>query len=118
MNKEVERLREEIMEETQNDPNIIGLFSTGSCGKGMITESSDYDATMIVKDEVREEYANKYKGFGGILCDLSVKNLKELKDAAVWGSPTAWDRYNYTHLKAEVDKTGEIPPRKYPCNRF
>jgi len=24
-------------------------------------------------------------------------------------APRHWDRYNYTHLKAEVDKTGEIP---------
>lgn len=103
MKKEVENLRKKITEETTVDQNIIGLFSTGSCGKGMITDESDLDATMIVKDEVIDEYKNKYKGIGGILCDLSVKTMSELKEAAVWGGPMAWDRYNYTHLKAEVD---------------
>jgi len=108
MKKEVEDLRRRILEEAAADQNIIGLFSTGSCGKGMITDESDFDATMIVKDKVISEYINKYKGIGGILCDLSVKTMSELKNAAAWGGPMAWDRYNYTHLKAEVDKTGKI----------
>lgn len=108
MKKEVEDLRRRILEEAATDQNIIGLFSTGSCGKGMITDESDFDATMIVKDAVIDEYKNKYKGIGGILCDLSVKTMGELKEAAVWGGSMAWDRYNYTHLKAEVDKSGEI----------
>jgi len=108
MKKEVEELRHELLEVAQNDPNIIGLFSTGSCGKGMITEESDYDVSMIVKDEVQDEYKNKYKDFGGILCDLSIKTITDLRNDAIWGSPTVWDKYNYTHLKAEIDKTGEI----------
>lgn len=108
MKKEVENLRSKILEEAAADQNIIGLFSTGSCGKGMITDESDFDATMIVKDDVIDEYKNKYQGIGGVLCDLSIKNRSELKDSAAWGGPMVWDRYNYTHLKAEVDKTGEI----------
>jgi|SRR5680860_284414 len=108
MKKEVEILSKKIIKEVIADQNIISLFSTGSFGKGMITDESDFDATMIVRDEVIDEYKNKYKGVGGILCDLSVKTMSEFKDAAVWGGPMAWDRYNYTHLKAEVDKTGEI----------
>lgn len=108
MKKEVESLRKKITEEATADQNIIGLFSTGSCGKGVITDESDFDATMIVRDEVIDEYKKKYKGIGGILCDLSVKTISDFKGAAVWGGPMAWDRYNYTHLKAEIDKTGEI----------
>ncbi len=108
MNQEVDKLRQELIETAKNDSNVIGLFATGSCGKGMITEKSDYDATMIVKDEVKNEYENKYKGFGGILCDLSIKTMSDLKEAAAWVGPMSWDRYNYTHLKAEIDKTGEI----------
>jgi len=108
MKIEVENLRSKILGEARDDKNIIALFSTGSCGKGMVTDESDFDATMIVKDEVVEEYINKYQGIGGILCDLSIKTMGELKEAAAWGGSMAWDRYNYTHLKAEVDKTGEI----------
>ena len=108
MNPKVQILSDELIVTVQNDENIIGLFSTGSCGKGMITEESDYDVTVIVKDAAADVYQAKFKGYGGVLCDLSVKTLDDLKEAAAWGGPTSWDRYNYTHLKAEVDKTGEI----------
>jgi len=108
MSQDVKDLRDVLMLAAKNDENILGLFSTGSYGKGMIIDESDYDVTMIVKDEVINEYKNKYKGFGGILCDLSVKTITELKDAAAWDGPMAWDRYNYTHLKAEVDKTKQL----------
>lgn len=108
MKKEVQDLRDNLIKIAQSDPDIIGLFSTGSCGKGLITDESDFDATMIVKDEVLGNYREKYKGFGGILCDLTVKAMAGLREAAIWGGPMAWDRYNYTHLRAEVDKTGEI----------
>jgi len=108
MNKEVEKIRYELMEIAKSDANIIGLFSTGSFGKGMLTDKSDFDVTIIVRDDVINEYKNKYKGFGGILCDLSIKTMNEFKEVAAWGGPMAWDRYNYTHLKAEVDKTGDI----------
>lgn len=108
MLQEAKKLHKELVEVAKNDPNIIGLFSTGALGKGMVTENSDYDATMVVKDEVKERYKSKYKGFGGTSCDLSIKTSEELKNAAAWGSSTMWDRYNYNHLKAEIDKTGEI----------
>lgn len=108
MKKEVQDLRDNLIEAAKNDSNIIGLFSTGSCGKGLITDESDFDATMIVKDDVLDDYKERYKGFGGILCDLTIKTMAELEAAAIWGGPMSWDRYNYTHLQAEVDKTGEI----------
>ena len=108
MKKEVEDLRKKFLAEAAADSNILGLFSTGSCGKEMTTDESDFDVTMIVKDETIKEYQNKYKGIGGVMCDLSVKTMNGFKDDAAWGGPMVWDRYNYTHLKAEVDKTGEI----------
>lgn len=108
MKQEVETLRDELIETAKNDENIIGLFSTGSCGKGMVTDESDYDVTLIVKDGVADDYRAKFKSYGGVLCDLSVKTLNQLREAAAWDGPMSWDRYNYTHLKAEIDKTGEI----------
>lgn len=106
--QEVDNLYKNLIEIAQSDPNVLGLFSTGSRGKNMITEFSDCDATIIVKDDVLKNYQNKYKGFGGLVCDLSIMTLQMLKEHAEWDSPTAWNRYNYTHLKAEIDKTGEI----------
>ena len=108
MNQEVQKIRQELIATANSDLNILGLFTTGSFGKKMITDKSDYDVTIIVRDEVKNEYETKYKGFGGILCDLSIKTMGELKETANWGGPMAWDRYNYTYLKAEIDKTGEI----------
>lgn len=92
----------------QNDPNVIGFFTQGARGKGLVTQYSDYDIAIIVRDEICDEYKNKYKSFGGMDFDLSVETLDELKSDAAWGSDSVWNRYNYTHLKAEIDKTGEI----------
>jgi hypothetical protein len=103
-----EQLNNDLLKTAQDDPNVIGFFLTGSRGKGMVTEHSDYDATMVVKNETADEYKQKYKGYGGTAFDLSVKTTAELQADAVWGSPTAWDRYNYAHLKAQIDKSGEV----------
>jgi hypothetical protein len=108
MNQEVQKIRQELIAIANSDSNILGLFPTGSFGKGMITDKSDYDVTIIIRDKVKNEYQVKYKGFGGVLCDLSIKTMGELKEAANWGGSMAWDRYNYAYLKTEVDKTGKI----------
>ncbi len=64
--KEVQNLRDNLIEAAQNNLDIIGLFSTGSCGKGLITDESDFDTTMVAKNEALDAYRKKYKGFGSI----------------------------------------------------
>lgn len=97
----------ELLELAKNDPNILGFFQSGSRGKGMITEHSDWDFDMIVKDEVAEEYKKKYGIWSGLV-ECGVSGITEFTAYAAWGGPFAWDRYNFTHCKALVDKTETI----------
>lgn len=106
---EYKDLYNQVLEEAKNDPDIIGLVLTAGRGKGMVTEFSDYDFFMIVKDEKIAKYKEKYESLkvSGHF-DIFVFSLSEFKEYAVWGSAFAWDRYNFSHLTAQVDKTGEI----------
>ncbi|MEK7212270.1 MAG: hypothetical protein AAB686_01160, partial [Patescibacteria group bacterium] len=66
---------------------------------------SDYDLQMIVKDEVAEKYKKKFDREMPEI-DLSVSSLSEFSKYAQWQSDTHWDRYDFTHVQALVDKTG------------
>lgn len=103
-----EELYKKILGEAEKDDNIIGFWLDGSRGKGMITVNSDYDCKMVVKDGLEKEYKEKYKTEHNTGVDVGVMSFSEFKGYAQWGSETAWDRYNFTRLKALVDKTGEI----------
>lgn len=98
----------QLLEEAKTNPNIIGFFLGGSRGKGFQNEQSDYDPHMIVKNEVVKTYHEKYESMVLEEIDLVVMSLSEFRDYALWGNPEAGDRYDFTHVKALVDKTGEV----------
>lgn len=98
----------QLLEEAKTNPNIIGFFLGGSRGKGFQNEQSDYDPRMIVKNEVAKTYHEKYESMVLEEIDLVVMSLSEFRDYALWGTPEAGDRYDFTHVKALVDKTGEV----------
>lgn len=98
----------QLLEEAKTNPDIIGFFLGGSRGKGFENEQSDYDPRMIVKNEVAKTYHEKYESMVLEEIDLVVMSLSEFRDYALWGSPEAGDRYDFTHVKALVDKTGEV----------
>jgi len=98
----------ELLEKAKNDDNIIGFFLGGSRGKGYENEHSDYDVRMIVKDSVAEEYKKDFEVKELPHIDLVVSSLSEFIQYAEWQSDTHWDRYNFTHVRAVVDETGEI----------
>ena len=99
---------EEILATARKDPRILAFWLNGSRGKGTITPHSDYDCTMVVKDEALEEYKARYASLGNPEIELGVLTLDQFRRHAAWGSPEAWDRYNFAHLKALVDKAGEV----------
>lgn len=99
---------QQILEAARNDINILAFWLDGSRGKGLITPNSDYDCTMIVKDEVFEEYRHLYEEVGTPGIELSVLTINAFKQYATWGSAKAWQRYNFAHLKTLVDKTGKV----------
>src|SRR5215467_9447103 len=96
-----------LLEAACADPNILAFWLDGSRGKGVITPFSDYDCTMLVKDEVLDEYRNKYEQLGNPRIDLGVSTFDQFRQYAALASPQAGHRYNFAHLKALVDKTGE-----------
>ncbi len=113
---------ENIYEDAKKDPNIVGFFLGGSRGKDFQTRFSDYDTYIIVKDSVVKEFKERYpfRKYEGI--DLIVFSFSDFKKYAPWGSPDAWDRYSFSHVKTLIDKTGKVQelidemakvPRKY-----
>ncbi|MBU1682906.1 hypothetical protein KJ742_03085, partial [Patescibacteria group bacterium] len=83
-------------------------FLGGSRGKGFENELSDYDPRMVVNDKIADEYKKKYEAMELEDIDLSVLSLSDFKTYAEWGSPEAWDRYDFSHVQVLVDKNGEI----------
>ncbi|MBI4122020.1 MAG: hypothetical protein HY461_01680 [Parcubacteria group bacterium] len=106
-NTQGEKLYIQALAEAQNDPNILGLILCAGRGKGFVTEHSDYDVYIIVRDEKSEEYKEKYRKLKiENIFDPGVFSLSEFKGLAEIGSEFEWDRYNFAHLKAQVDKGG------------
>ena len=110
MTKSIHEIFEHIKEESKTDPNIIGLVLGGSRGKGFYKEHSDYDFFLVVKENVLQEYKEKYEKYDKITgIDCGVKTIKELEEYAEIGSEFEWDRYNFAHIQALIDKTkGEL----------
>lgn len=98
----------ELLNEVKTNPDIIGVVLGGSRGKGFENVHSDYDVRMIVKDDVAKKYEQKYDQMNFDEIDLVVSSLSEFRNYAAWDSTEAWDRYDFTHVKVHVDKTGEI----------
>ncbi|NHJ01424.1 MAG: hypothetical protein EAX86_04745 [Candidatus Heimdallarchaeota archaeon] len=96
---------ENIFKECKDDPKVIGLVLGGSRGKNMHTEYSDYDFTIIIVPEAKVEYEKRVNSLKKDF-DVAVSTLVEFKKYAQWGSELMWDRYNFTHVKASIDKTG------------
>ena len=90
------------------DPNIVGLYVGGSRGKGAATIHSDYDCDIVVHDHVVPEYRARFGGDDAGF-NLGVFGASEFRAYAAIGSSREWDRYNFAHLRAHVDKLdGEI----------
>ena len=104
-----EETYQNILDESKSDSDIIGFILSGGRGKGFETKYSDYDTILVVSDDKEKEYQEKYKNFTDTN-DVYIKvfSLHEFRKYAEFGSGFEWDRYNFAHLRAQVDKTGEI----------
>jgi hypothetical protein len=96
-----------LLQAARSDPRILAFWLDGSRGKGFATEHSDYDCTMVVSDEAAEAYRVEYTSRGGEI-DCRVMTLDEFRAYAGWDTAQRYDRYNFAHLRAIVDKTGEV----------
>lgn len=109
MNDINERYQSVLKESTENE-NIIGLFLGGSRGKSddFVTKNSDIDVYVVLTDSAPDEVREKMKSYLSDFFEIRVMSLSELANHATWGSDYEWDRYNFTHNKPLIDKTGEL----------
>jgi hypothetical protein len=97
-----------LLREAEADDAVIGCFLGGSRGKGYHDDYSDYDLTIVVADEAATAYAARVDTRRLSGADICVRSLSEFRRYAGWMSDTHWDRYDFTHVRALIDKTGEI----------
>jgi len=62
---------------------------------------------IIATDESVLNVKKEYKPKQGIV-EIGVRSISEFRNHAAVGSAEDWDRYTFAHIKAQVDKTGEI----------
>jgi predicted nucleotidyltransferase len=101
---DAEREYAELVEAARNDDNVVGLVLTGSRGSGAgVTDRSDWDVRLVVRDEARDEYRTRLGTPHGSPVEVVVLTLDELAAVGEVGSPTAWDRPSYVHAQVVVD---------------
>jgi len=99
---------EQLVEDAKKDTNVMGLILVGSRGKGFENEHSDYDALLVVQDEVVNQYKEQYEKQSLDNIDLGVVSLSDFRNYATAGSVESWEQYDYTHAKILIDKEGEV----------
>lgn len=102
-----DQMYDKLVDIVKKDDRLLGMILTGSRGKGLINQFSDYDIAIIMTKENKDhadEISQDFKSLG----DVGGFEIEKFRTHALWDSENAWDRYNYSYLKATVDKTGEI----------
>lgn len=112
----------EVLRKADADLNVLAFILTGSRGKGFGTEHSDYDCAAVVADaEVAMQREAMSRLPPGI--HVTIYTVQTFEDHAAWSGPQRWDRYNWTHLRTQIDKTdgliqrlieekGTVPPNE------
>ncbi len=100
-----------VLEESKTNKDILGLFFGGSRGKSneFLTKDSDIDIYVVLSDTAPNELLEKLMSYrANEFFEIRVWKLSEFVHYADWGSDKSWNRYNFSHNKAIIDKTGEI----------
>ena len=108
MSTDTETAFQALLREAEGDEHVLGSFLGGSRGKGYHHPQSDYDVTIVVADDVAHEYGRRLGAAHVPGMDVRVRSLSEFRGYAAWLSEAHWDRYDFTHVRALVDRTGEI----------
>jgi hypothetical protein len=95
-----------ILENARADPYVLGLFLGGSRAKGFGQESSDYDICVIMADDAPEPAHERYLQLNSESIDLWIYPFSQFRKESAWDGPEFWDRYNYAHVTALIDKCG------------
>lgn len=104
-----DKIYQKILKEAETDPDVIGFVLGAGRGKGFATEFSDYDISVVAKDDRKKECQGKYeKYYLTEIIDICVCTLSEFRNSDGWGTEEEPYRYGYAYIIAQVDKTGEI----------
>ena len=89
---------DDLLGRAHADENVVGVVQSGSRGRNeYVTDTSDWDAFVVVRDE-RGDYGTAHgSGF-----ELSEVTLEVLAD------PPDWARPAFLSLTPQLDKTGEV----------
>ena len=98
-----------LLDQIQNDPDVLGALLSGSRGKGFATAHSDYDVVIVVRDGALEGCQTRYPFRYAAYIDCALHDLEGFRSYAAFGSPEAWDRYDFAHMELLFDHTGELP---------
>jgi hypothetical protein len=105
VSSEADHVYASILQAAEADSNVIGFILCGSRGKGFATENSDYDFVIVTTDDSHETWTARLSAApSGI--DVAVHTMQSFSEHAAWNGPHRWDRYNWTHLRAQIDRTG------------
>jgi hypothetical protein len=89
---------EPLLERARADENVIGVVHSGSRGRdAYVTDASDWDAFVVVREE-RGDYGTEH-GSGLGLSEVTLETLAEPPDSA---------RPAFLGLSPQLDKTGEV----------
>jgi predicted nucleotidyltransferase len=99
---------QQLVQIAKEDKGVVAFILAGGRGKGMTTEHSDYDITIIVHDELVEVARVKYQAYTTLGLDITIMGKQALMIYGVWGSDTAWARYGFAHIKAVFDLSGTV----------
>ncbi len=98
-----------LSERLYADEDVLGVFLSGSRGKGFHTDLSDYDVYIVVQDAAVNRAKQRYPFRYSVDIDYIVVSLTEFRAYAEWGSSHHWDRYSFAHVNVLVErKNGEI----------
>jgi predicted nucleotidyltransferase len=101
---DAEQVFAELVEVARHDDGVVGLVLTGSRGSGFaVTDASDWDVRLVVRDEVRDEYRERFGTPHGSAVEVFVLTFDALAAVGEIGSPTAWDRPSYVDAQVVVD---------------
>ena len=74
-----------LNEQLQTDKDVLGIFLSGSRGKGFHTASSDYDVYIVVQDAAVNRAKLRYSFRYSTDIDCTVISLTDFRAYAEWG---------------------------------
>lgn len=95
-----------LREQLYADEDVLGVFLSGSRGKGFYTASSDYDVYIVTRDDAVNRAKQRYPFRYGADIDCIVVSLTEFRAYAEWDGGSHWDRYSFAHVNVLFERAG------------